>query len=461
MRKTKAILVSGLLISILSPQLDLIAQEDIGLNTAGVEIGQLGDCFDTYRFGSLEIELTPSRNQYKAGEGVIVKGTVKNGNNYPLVGIDIMARVVKDIPNANDQAYTKSIEEFIVGKNLTLDAGESRDIETVYNLSTKAEGGEYEMYFFGYQENRFNITGLSFTDDIYGSRLSFSVENNNNTGIYFDQTRTTVGGQKHINHAYVTKHEAGKAVDIKIPLKNTTDQVQKVKIEANLYKWDGLREENIERTNSREITIPARGEVEMVETVANPYLPVYYLKLKANIADKSEAQRQESLSNIRFVVENLNAARFNWVGLNTFPKAAGQEGKIVTCIHNTSNGVANGISVETKVTDQNGREIASSVYRGDIGGAISAVEAQLPKDRVINKALITSVLRDKDGKVIDSVNIMYDCNTIGNNKCIAEPVGQIIVRSIVGIIGGIIVLGLVIYSILLQKRRKSRISSNQ
>ena len=82
----------------------------------------------------------------------------------------------------------------------------------------------------------------------------------------------------------------------------------------------------------------------------------------------------------------------------------------------------------------------------------------MPKDKIINQALITSVVKDNEGKVIDTLNITYDCKKIGDgSKCIKEPIGSIIMRNSMGIIGGILVLGLIIYSIILQKKSIKRI----
>lgn len=459
--KYKVIRVIAIIGIILSPNLVITAQETNGLDSSSVDSGVLGNCFDTYKFGSLEMNLTPNKSEYEPGDGVVMTGTITNTNNYPLVGISVSARVLKDIPNANDQAFTTTVDEFVVVNNITLDAKESVNIAEVYNLSTKAIQGEYQVYLFGYQEDRFNISGLSFTDDIYGSRFSFSVKGNNTESVYLDQTRTTVGGQKHINHAFVTQHNPSKPIEVKIPLKNTTDKEQKVTLDSNLYRWDGLREEQIERFNTREVTIPAKGEIEIVETVQNPYLPVYYLKLVANIVGAPEAQKQQSISNIRFVSEGLNAVRFNWVGLNTFPKGAGQEGKVVTCIHNTSAGTDIDISVETKVTDKSGKEIANSSYKGNIGSAISAIEANLPTDKIINQALITSVIKDQDGVIIDTINISYDCTQIGDgSKCLDEPLLQS-TNSWVLMILGLLAIGGIGYVLYFKQYRAKKLINKQ
>ncbi len=477
--KYQVIGILGVVITLLTPHIVVIAQEDYlvfpgeellnkdqtttqlnqeELQSTGIKTEELGNCFDTYKFGSLNINVTPDSSEYNPGDVIVIKGKITNTNNYPLIGVTVAARVLKDIPNANGQAYTTTIEEFILAENITLDAKASIDINESYNIPIKAAKGDYQIYLFGYQENRFNLAGLSFTDDIYGSRFSFKVKGENTQSIYLDQTRTTVGGQKHINHGYITKHNYNNPIEVKIPLKNTTNQEQKVILESTLYKWDGLQKENIEKSNTREIKIPAKGEIEVTEIVDKPDTSVYYLKLKANIAEIPNVQKQQSISNIRFLVEDLNRVRLNWIGFDTFPKAAGQDAKIVTCIHNTNDGIAKDISVETKIIDKWGKEMAKSSYKGDMGGAISGIIADLPKDKIINQALITSVVKDNEGKVIDTLNITYDCKKIGDgSKCIKEPIGSIIMRNSMGIIGGILVLGLIIYSIILQKKSIKRI----
>ena len=434
------------------PEAPMTTTYSSDLSLSGLESGQLVNCFDTYRFGSVEMSITEDNNNYEPGDPIVLTGTIKNTNPYPLIGVSVMARLVKDIPNANDQAKTMTIEEFKLADNVNLEANGSLDVNHIYTLSTAAAKGSYEFMFFAYQKDRFSLSGLTFTDDVYGSKVNFEVGGNNKDQIYLDQTRTTVGSQKHINHAFPTMHNLQDTIEVKIPLKNTTAKEQKMKLEYRLYHWDGLREDSLERFNTEEVVVPANGEVVLTQKVENPSLPVYYLKISAvPVEQASQAAWQQSVSNIRFVVRDINQGKLNFVGLNTFPKAAEQESKVVTCIHNTNEGTIDNLQVETVVSDTLGRQVAKSVYRGPVSGAISAIATDIPKDRILNRALVTSVIKDADGNVIDSVNILYDCNQLNPASCIAES-GLKNVLNILLSIGGLVLVVLAVgYAGFMQK----------
>jgi hypothetical protein len=415
------------------------------LETAGVKIGSLGNCMDTYKFGSIKINITQDQQKYNPGDIIQLKGAIKNENVYPVTGLTISARLVKNIPNSNDQAFSTTLDEFIIAKDIAIKGNSSIDIKQLYNLNLQSPKGEYELLFFAYQQDRFTLSGLPFTDDVVGYKVKFDVGGDNTEQVYLDQTRTTVGDKKHINHGFSTNHNKDEKIQIKIPLKNITDKVQDIELTSQLYSWDGLRKESLQKEEKEIIKVPAKGEALITRTVEKAELPVYYLKFTATQAGNiAPAQKYTSISNIRFSVPDNQLVRFNWVGLNSFP----QGDKVVTCIHNTSNGTVNDIEVETKVLNSKGKEITKSLYKGAITGEIDAIIADLPKNKTYNKLTVVSTIKDGSGNIIDSVNIPYDCQAIDASACGKENVSNeniINILIILGIIAIILGSGYAVY----------------
>jgi hypothetical protein len=420
------------------------------LETAGVKIGSLGNCMDTYKFGSIKINITQDQQKYNPGDIIQLKGSIKNENVYPVTGLTISARLVKNIPNSNDQAFSTTLDEFIIAKDIAIKGNSSIDIKQLYNLNLQSPKGEYELLFFAYQQDRFTLSGLPFTDDVVGYKVKFDVGGDNTEQVYLDQTRTTVGDKKNINHGFITNHHnKDEKIQVKIPLKNITDKVQDIELTSQLYSWDGLRKESLQKEEKEIIKVPAKGEVLITRTVEKAELPVYYLKFTATQAGNiAPAQKYTSISNIRFSVPNNQLVRFNWVGLNSFP----QGDKVVTCIHNTSNGTVNDIEVETKVLDSKGKEITKSLYKGAITGEIDAIIADLPKNKTYNKLTVVSTIKDGSGNIIDSVNIPYDCQAIDASICGKENVSNEIITNILSILGIIAIILGAVYAIYIQRK---------
>jgi hypothetical protein len=423
------------------------------LDSEGVKAGTLGNCMDTYNFGSIKIDITQDKPQYTSGDIIQLKGNIKNANAYPVTGLTVAARLVKNIPNANDQAYITTLDEFIIAKDVSIKANGKIDISQIYNLNLQAPKGDYQLLFFAYQYDRFTLSGLPFTDDVVGYSVGFKVVGNNTEQVYLDQTRTMVGDKKNINHGFLASQEKGAKVQVKIPLKNNTDKAQDMELTSQLYSWDGLRKEELQKEEKEIIKVPAKGEVLITRTVEKVELSVYYLKLTATKAGYiPPAQQYKSISNIRFSGAGANAVRFNWVGLNSFPKIAGQDAKVVTCIHNTSYGIDNDIEVETKVLNSKGKEVTKSLYKGSVSGQVDAITVDLPKNKSYNNLTVVSTIKDGSGNIVDTVSIPYDCQAIDASSCAKEGLLEGVLGNILGIIGLIVIVLGAIYAIYMQRK---------
>ncbi len=138
--------------------------------------GTLASCFDYYTFGSIGVDLTQNLNTYQPGEPVMITGVIKNNNKYPVVGMDIRARLVKNIPSPKPmRAEHMILDEFNIADNITLDANGEFQVSYTHLLPLNAPKGQYQLYFYAVEQDRFNLSGLSFTNDIVASRIAFDV----------------------------------------------------------------------------------------------------------------------------------------------------------------------------------------------------------------------------------------------------------------------------------------------
>jgi hypothetical protein len=91
---------------------------------------------------------------------------------------------------------------------------------------------------YAVEQDRFNLAGLYFTNDIVASRVSFLVTGNNPEHPYLDQTQIMVGDETHNVMAFMTHHKSGKNIPITLPLTNPTNIEKRIKVTYRLSSWD-------------------------------------------------------------------------------------------------------------------------------------------------------------------------------------------------------------------------------
>jgi hypothetical protein len=408
--------------TVFSTTTDPEIQENPPIDLTPFKQGEPASCFDYYTFGSIGVNMQTDTSKYEAGSPVLIRGQITNNNRYPLTNLTIRARLVRDIPNP---VYMRSeiitVDDFNIAENITLNASGTLDINHSHLLPLNAPQGEYKLFFYAYNNDRFNQAGLSFTNDIVASRISFNVTGGNPQQIYLDQTNITLNDQIHNVMAFMTKHEKDKTVNISIPLVNPSNQPEVMNITYTLYKWDGLRKENIVDTKTETINVPAKSKTQLTYTTNKTDTSVYFLNITA---DNQNQKRDKSVynikteSNIRFIVNGYDFARINSFGVDTYPIKAGQEVTLFTCYHNGSNQeTMNPVNISTILYNEKGKVITQTEYDGKIDGAISAIIKKFTiKKDLVNFKIVTTI-KDNTGNVIDTIESDYNCKDIDSTLC--------------------------------------------
>jgi hypothetical protein len=420
------------------------------VNQSNVIEGQLASCFDYYTFGSIKVNLTNNKDTYELGDAIRLSGQITNDNKYPITNLTVRARLVRDIPNPE---YLRSeiitVEDFNIVENISLNAGESYDVRYSKVIPFNAPEGGYKLLFYAYNNDRFNQSGLSFTNDVVASRLSFDIEGNKPQHIYLDQTRITLNDKEHNVMAFITNHQKDTPININIPLVNPSDETEDMKVTYTLYKWDGLRTENIVDTKTENITVPANEEVQLTYTANNTDTSVYYLTITA---DNQTLKRDKSVyniqtqSNIRFSVSGYDFPRINSFGVDRYPLKKGEEATLFTCFHNgASQDTQDELTIKTTLVDDKGKVISETEYQGKISGAISAIINKFtPKKDIANYTLKTTII-DSKGNVVDMIEDKYSCENFDPTMCPQKTTGN------TGILISIIVLILIAIILLIIK----------
>ncbi|MEI6711257.1 MAG: hypothetical protein WCK88_03340 [bacterium] len=229
------------------------------INLEAFKQGAPASCFDYYTFGSIAVNLSTDTSKYIPGNPVLLRGQIINNNKYPITHLTIKARMVKDIPNPD---YSRSeiitLGDVDIVKDITLKAGGSFNINYSHILPLNAPKGDYQIFFYAYNNDRFNQSGLSFTNDVVASRLNFTVTGNNPQHVYLNQTKIVINDQRHNVMAFMTDHKKDTPIQISLPLVNPSNKTEEMMIRYNLYKWDSLQEKNKVDSKIEMVQVPAQ-----------------------------------------------------------------------------------------------------------------------------------------------------------------------------------------------------------
>lgn len=495
-KKYKILAIFGIILSLLSPQLILIAQEEIetgeyteeeirelvkergdekveikelspnpptaeeiekliqerkdnppkdenieytsNLKQEGLKNATLGNCSDVYKFNNIHVSISLDKSEYEAAGFIRLKGSIENKNNYPMPDLKIKGKIVK-IEQEGNRRIVKTVEEIVIKDKINLASLGSQDIDELYNIPIKAAKGEYEILLTVVQNDQISVAGLSFTDDVYISNPRFKIGGNNIEDISIKQSGITINDKEYNNLSFNPKYRDKKPVTIKVPIQNNTNIDKEVEVEYEVYSWSDDTGK-IKKELKQLKTIAKQGTSIASYTIEEQAEGVYYIKVKVRGNNMPTNMSWGNIANIRFVNEDISEPRIAVVTMNTSPYSPEGEMQLVSCIHNTNEGEVEAI-LENTIIDDAGKVIASSEYKGTVTGQVDGIYTQLPKDKRYNSITVTSSIKDKDGNILNTVELKYDCKELDPSKCEEENNNNIIflTSSILGIIVLIIV----------------------
>jgi len=371
-------------------------------------------CFDYYKFQSVEIDLHGEKQIYKAGEGAKFIGSLTNKNSYPLVGGSLILRLSKLDPRS--QMGNDIIDEWTVVENANLRAGEKQFVNLSYQLSSGLPTGTYVLTSYFLTQNKFNISGLSFTDDIYGGYATFTVEGKSEKNIKFDRVGVKVDGKPYRIFGFIPNifSKDTESVRLEVPLRNNSSKSLKTGVKYEIYYWDAADKNNLIESRN-EITSLAAGQAKMLSLdVDVSGGPVHFVKIKA------EAEDQKSEIHIRLIKEGFKP-RLNFVGLSSFPLSGDSGAVAFACYHNTTEGEGIG-KLNLALKTSSGRTLAEAETNGKMTGTIDLLSKDVSRLRGYDKLTLLAELKDASGAVVDSAEITYDCSKFSELICLKSRI---------------------------------------
>lgn len=414
------------------------------------------NCFDYYSFGSVSADLQPTVGQSIPGATLTFKGEVVSKNPYPLLNGTLYVKIFK----RNEATFKEGdgnsvVDQFVVKDNIMLPANGTLPLSYEWKIPANAEGGDYYAAYFFTTSNRYNLMGLSFTDDVVGNQAPFKIQNEVDPQVAtLSKISTTLNGQDHHFAAFPLHFAAGDTVKVETTIVNNSDQSKTLPLQFNQYAWDAMNKDNLRHTKTELVTLAA-GETKTVSYDVRPQREsvVYIIAVTQDLEVKS-------ILNIRYVRDGIEETRINFPGVSAFPLSKDSEATLFACAHSTNMPIVPGNTLTLTLTDRDGKVIHEYRYEGDISGAMSGFGEKFTPASNINYTLLTATL-ERNGVIVEQVKTEYDCKLIDPNSCLPEAgvagaYDWLKNHALVAILSVVIVLLIAAIVAFLLKRRRHR-----
>lgn len=392
---------------------------------AGVAIGAAPpagtvSCFDYYTFGSVQAHLTASVSGTVSGTPITFRGTLENTNPYPIVDGALYVKVFRDRSGKNDGNGPDVVDQFLVKGDIVIPAKSSVPAALSWRVPAYAMSGEYRIATFFTTSRKFNLLGLTFTDDVVGNTVPFSVSGENADVVQFDKAGEKVDGTAYHFAAFPPRVSKDAPVVVSATIKNPTAEVQNATVSWQVNQWDAQLRQNVVQEESTAVKVPAHGTAPVSITVTDAKYPVYLVVGTMTWKDT------KSVIGVRFVRDGVDRTRINFPGVMSYPLKAGAENTLFSCLHNAgaSISVPKG-RLDLTLTDSAGALIHQYSYEGDVTGAMMGVADTFTPTRDYDKFTLDARLYS-DGQYIDEAHLVYDCATIDPSHCVAQDAAVVV-----------------------------------
>jgi len=199
-------------------------------------------CFDYYKFGSVQVQIESSVLSIDPGLPLTLTGKIINQNNYPIVDGSVYVKVFRKSTSTSVQANGYDlVDQFFAQDDISLDANQSKDIKFEWKVPANAVLGDYQIATFFTSAKKFNLLGLTFTDDIVGNTANFSVKGNNTATVTFDKNTVTLNNASLKFAAFLQRFKKDQSVIVSANLQNHTMTAEDIPVTWTLYSWDAQK----------------------------------------------------------------------------------------------------------------------------------------------------------------------------------------------------------------------------
>lgn len=362
------------------------------------------DCFEYYRFGSIEIELQPQKLNFKAGEAIRIQGIVENTNNYPIVQGNLLFQILRETPYSLEYGHDL-IDEFFFPEEISLPPNSQKEITLEWKIPEGLSEGRYVLASHFIVAKKMNVSGLSFVENLYGGVTYFNVEaNGKGSQVLFQKNTVLINGNPYYFRGFFPQFSKGEEIKIDFSLNNFSDILQEVQLSKKLFRWDNLLEEQKLEEKQETFKIAPKQTKKLRASFSSLNPGVYLFEAIA------KTPQSQSILKVRFSIRGENPpGRINFTALNNFPLKNGEPTFFFTCFHSTADLESFEGRVVTELRDHTGQILQSKEYKGVITPQMMAFKQEFTPQVDLDKVTLTSLVYDAEDNLLDKVSLNYNC----------------------------------------------------
>ena len=370
-------------------------------------------CATYFKIGSIQADLTPATNDVVPGSDMTFTGVIRNQNNAPLVDGQLYVKIVFKGVDGNDytqQSGSPVVDQFLVEDHINLKSQGEHPITVTWPVPSHASMGKYELATYYTSADRYNMLGLTFSDDIAGNTIPFSVTGTNPAAVAFDKASVTLNDQPFAFAAPPPHFTKDGPVMAHATLVNPSDQPKTVEVTWSLYSWDFIRSEYLRDSMTETVTLNPNEKKVLAHATKPIDDPVSLLVVQAKDQDV------KSVLNIRFVRDGIQEARSNRLMMLDYPLRAGKQNALFGCVHSMSDDAVPGSTFTLSLKDMQGKLIHDYVYSGDISRNVMGFKNDFVPTQDLTEFTLTGTLTQPN-RPTESVTLDYHCQDIDPSLC--------------------------------------------
>lgn len=402
------------------------------------------NCFDPgfYKFQSVQTDISSSISNFKLGDTINLTGTIRNENDYPIISGTFYIKIFRVTDTEKNPNGVDVIDQFTVVDNIVIPTKSSIPVSFSWKVPNSLISGDYKIVSFFIVDKKYNLLGLSFTNDVIGNTFDFKIIGDK-YNVQFDSSGVFINKEKYFFAAYPPRISIEYPATISAKIDNSTKEDQLVDVVWKLYKWDSINTDNFIRTKSEKVVIAANSSKNIEINIQENTEPVYYLIGELKYKDS------KSILDIRFVRPEVDKLRINFPSITSFPIKKGEKSTVFSCLYNsgTSFSVPGG-KLTITLTDIFGNVIEDYTYQGQVTGSMMAVKDDFISRKNLDHFFLNVKLW-QNSELVDQSILEYDCKKIDPNFCYKKDKTTIYI-----VVGAIIILIVVILSTIFSRRKK-------
>ncbi len=412
------------------------------------------NCSDYYKLTNLKIDIQPRLINSVNGTVANFSGSIKNTNNYPIVNGKFYVKIIKENPSKNNPSggAIEVVDAYIVKENINIKPQGEIDVDFTWKIPAFAMSGNYKVLTYFISSDKFNIAGLSFTDNVAGDITSFKIKGEVGGGVFFKRDGVKIENTNYIPGS-VSIQKADAPIHINIPVTNTTKEKQTVKVEVSIYKLDSQSKENKLDTIENILIVDAGKTAYIPVVLKDTGSSMYFVESIVKYKDI------KSIMGIRIARDGVLMPKINFATILNYPINSGKN-TLFSCFQNISNtSTSTDGQMKMEVLTEDDELIASYEYDGKLENKSQGIVQEFNSNK-IHRDFKIHVYMMSAGKIVDEIYSTYKCEAIdpGNCSTLAGILSDNWMKITFGILIIIVLLVLifVIYKIFKNRKMKNR-----